>query len=312
MLRDLKPADSPRLFEFMKREFPQEEALLGMRPEGFEKIVRRVFRWDTRLILGLARAVGRPLFRFLVIEDGGQVVATTMLTFSSRSGYVSSVVVDPASRRRGYARRLLDEARRLTRRRGQPYVVLDVLEDNQPARTLYESVGYCRLRSTAMLAHERPGDVSAPVPVPPGVRAFRRSDARRIAQVAQQGLPSEVATVLPVRPAQFLGSRMEARVMSAETAAWVVDRGKGVEAHVSATVSPATEAGHISAPVVAESVEPALAADLVRTAMGWAAQRRPPRLLVQVPEENRRGRAALEEVGFHEALSLLTLYRPSA
>jgi len=312
MLREFRPTDTPRLFEFLKTEFPQEEALLGTRPEGFRKIVQRLSRWDTRLVLGLARAIGRPLFRFLVIEDAGRVVATTMLTFNPRSGYVSMVVVDPSFRRRGYARRLLEEARHATERRKRRYVVLDVLEANPPARTLYEAIGYRRLRSSAYLSHERPDTLRGPLPTPAGIRPFRRRDARRIAEIAQRGLPSEIADVLPARPAQFLGSRIANRLLSNETAAWVVDRGNGPEAYAGAAVSPATEAAHLTAPVVAESVELPLAAALVRTAAGWAAERRPSRILAQVPEENRRGRAALEEVGFHEALSLFTLYRTSA
>jgi ribosomal protein S18 acetylase RimI-like enzyme len=310
MLRDLRAADSPRLLELLQREFPEEERLLGTRPEGFERIFRRAFRWDTRLLLGLARAFGRPLFQFLVIEADGRLVGTTLVSFPPRAGYLSMVVVDPAYRRRGYAKRLLEGARATAARRGRPFVALDVLAENTPARTLYEAAGYRRLRSAAFLAHDRPAELVGPLPLPAAIRPFRRSDARPIAVIALRQMPPEVAAALPARPSQFAGHRFVSNLLGEETAAWVVDRGAGPEAHVAASVSPATEAAHLSAPVVGESVDPSLAATLVRSAAAWAAARHPPRLVAQVTEENRRGRTALEEVGFREALALLTLSRP--
>ena len=118
MLRELKVGDTPRFLVLLKNNFPEEEALMGTRPEGVTRIVRRVFRWDTRFFLGLLRLLGRSFFRFYVIEADHQVVATTFLSFSEKSGYVSMVVVDPARRRQGLARRLLEQARVATVRRG--------------------------------------------------------------------------------------------------------------------------------------------------------------------------------------------------
>jgi len=310
MLRDLRAADAPRVLEFLRGEFPAEEAILGIRPEGFEKIVGRIFRWDVRFLLALLRLSGRPLYRFFVIEDAGRIVATTLLTFPEAAGYVSMVAVDPAQRRRGFARRLLEEARRATVRRGRPFVVLDVLESNVPARTLYESIGYRQLRATAYLVHE------APVPQTPasglGIRPFRRSDAVPLAAIAQRNAPPEVARLLPVRPRDLIGSTWVGQMMSTVSSAWVIDRGNGPEAHLAASDTPATEAGHLSSPIVAGSADPAAVAGLVRTAVAWLAERGAPRVVTMVPEENARGRAALEAAGFHHAIAILTLYRPSA
>lgn len=312
MLRDLRATDATAVIEFLKADFPEENAILGIRPEGVEEIVRRLFRWYARLLLGLLRAVGRPVFRFFVIEDGGRIVATTLLSFPPGAGYVSSVVVDPAHRRRGLARRLLEEARRAAARRGRPFVVLDVLESNTPARALYESLGYRLLRTTAYLVHDAPGDAPTPSPAPLGIRPFARSDADPLAAIAQRTAPPEVARILPVRAREIVGSGWVEQMMRADSQAWVVDRGRGPEAHLSATVSPATESGHLSAPIVAPEADPAAAEGLVRTAVAWFAARGVRRSVVMVPEENRRGRAALEAVGYRHAIAILTLYRPVA
>ncbi|MGP8078246.1 MAG: N-acetyltransferase family protein [Thermoplasmata archaeon] len=312
MLRELHAADAPRVFEFLRHEFPEEEAILGTRPEGFEKIVRRIFRWDARFLLGLLRLAGRPVFRFFVIEEGGRIVATTLLTFPEGAGYVSMVVVDPTQRRRGHARRLLEEARRASERRGRGFVVLDVLESNAPARALYESIGYRSLRATAYLAHALDGPAPESAPPAPGVRPFRRSDAAPLAAIAQRDAPPDVARILPVRARDLIGSNWVGRMMATSTAAWVVDRGQGPEAHLAASRTPATEAGHLSAPIVAPSADPAAVAGMVRAAVGWLAARGAPRVVAMVPDANHRGRAALEEAGFQHAIGILTLYRPSA
>lgn len=314
MLRDLRAADAPRVLAFLRGEFPEEEAILGTRPEGFERIVRRLFRWDSRFVLALLRAVGRPVYRFFVVEEGGRIVATTLLTFPEAVGYVSMVVVDPAARRRGHARRLLEAARAATERRGREFVVLDVLESNAPARALYDSLGYRVLRATGYYVRETPA-AAPPGPSGPaaaGVRPFERPDAVPLAAIAQRNAPPEVARILPTRPQEIVGSRWVGGLLATTSAAWVVDRGLGPEAHLSASHSAATEAGHLSAPIVAESADPAAVAALVRTAVGWLEARRVPRIVAMVPEANRRGRAALEEVGFHHAIGVLTLHRPSA
>jgi len=311
-VRDLRAADTPHLLEFLKNEFPEEEALLGTRPEGFVKIARRVFRWDTRLLLGLLRLAGRPIFRFFVIEEGDRIVATTLLTFGRRAGYVSMVTVDPAHRRRGCARTLLEQARTMTRSRGKPFIALDVLAANTPARTLYESLGYRPLRAASTLVHDRPATLlPAPAGVP-GLRAFRRSDARPLAEIARRAKPPEVEAVLPTTPRDFAGSAWVGRVLGSELAAWVLEDGRRPVAWVGAAVSAATEAAHLTAPVVDASVAPERARALVQTAGAWCAARRAPRVLAMLPAENLRGRAALEGAGFHDAIPLWTLYRPVA
>jgi hypothetical protein len=233
-----------------------------------------------------------------------------MLSFAPRAGFLSTVVVAPRSRRRGYARQLIEAARRETSRRRRPYVVLRVLEANAPALALYSSSGYRQLDRQSYVVHDAPASFSG-TPDLPSVRPFRRADAAPLAELANRENPSTVREVLPVRPRDLLGNTLADRMFSAETAAWVVDRGHGPEAHVAATSTPATDAAHLSVPIVGPTVEPELALALVRTAGAWLAARRPARLVTGVPDDHRRAARALEEAGFHGAMAYFTLYRPS-
>jgi len=310
MLRDLRRADGPRFLDLMKRGFPEESALLGGRPEEFEKVFRRIFRWDSRVFLTVLKAFRRPIVRALVVEVDGRVVAVSLVTFPAGAAYVSNVVVDPEFRRRGYARRMLDEARRSARQARRGYVVLDVLERNTGARALYDALGFRPLRLRIQLLQDAMDRFASPPSASvPAIRPMRRSDVPRLIDILRRQTPPEVERVLPNRGERFLVSRTTNRMLVSEEASWVVDRGQGAEGHVGATVSRAMEAAHLTAPTLAASVDDRLAADLVRTAGAWCAAHGAPRILSMVAADNPRGRAALEAVGFTRALPLWTLFR---
>ena len=61
---------------------------------------------------------------------------------ADRSGYVQRLAVDPSARRRGFARLLLDDARRWMQRRGVARVMVNTAADNHPALDLYRSAGF--------------------------------------------------------------------------------------------------------------------------------------------------------------------------
>lgn len=311
-LREFRRADAPRLFEFLKSEFPEEEAILGMRADGFERVIRRLFRFDMRVVLGCLRVLHRSPFHLYVIEEDGTIVATTLLSFAVRAGFLSTVVVAPGYRRRGFARRLLDAARLESARRGRPYVALQVLDSNTPARALYASDGFRELDRQWFVVHDAVATVGLPTPLSgPSIRLFRRDDRRPLADLANRSLPEAVREVLPVQARDLPGGSIADRLFESETASWVVDRGRGPEAHLAATSTPTTEAAHLSNPIIGPSVEPALAADLVRTATRWLAARRAVRVVARVPEANGAARRALQEGGFHDAMAERTLYRSS-
>src|SRR5262249_34514722 len=154
MLRPIRRDDVPEIFPLLARNFPAEHELLGWDRAVFERILRGLFRPGPRLALGLLRLVGRSPFELLMLDDGGRLAAGTLLTFPGRVGYVSTVFVDPPFRRRGYAQRLLAIADARARARGRRQMVLDVLEENAPARALYAKLGYRRLRGMSHLVVE--------------------------------------------------------------------------------------------------------------------------------------------------------------
>jgi hypothetical protein len=141
---------------------------------------------------------------------------------------------------------------------------------------------------------------------------MRRRDAPKLQAIAAAGVPEEVQRVLPVERKAFFVAPIVVMGLDSETEAWVIDRGQGPEGFLRATVSEATESGHLTQPFLAPSVPPDLAAQLLATAVGWLRSKGIRRVVVEVPRDNRSGLRALEVGGFHEAFAVETLVRPSA
>ena len=93
----------------------------------------------------LARGLWRNLSRNLGFPRA--VWATTLLSYpryssTSSEAYVERLVVSPAFRRHGMARRLLSAAEDLARGSGKETIGLHVSANNLPALRLYENEGY--------------------------------------------------------------------------------------------------------------------------------------------------------------------------
>lgn len=87
---------------------------------------------------------------------------------------ILSLGVIPAQRRRGVAGALLDSASREARRRGAEALILEVAEDNAPARTLYAANGF--------------------LPIGRRPNYYRRADGATAALVLRLTLSPETAT----------------------------------------------------------------------------------------------------------------------
>jgi ribosomal protein S18 acetylase RimI-like enzyme len=314
MIRDFRLSDGPQLVKFLTTQFPAEEAILGSHPDRFYTVVKRVYRWDTRLLLGFLRLIRKPLFRLLIVDVGAGAAATTLLTFPGPSVYISMVATDPTMRRRGFASSLLLRSQEIARGLGRQYLVLDVLTDNAPARALYEGrLGYVPLREKSMMVHDRPADFGPyPASLPKGIRPYQKSDEAPLLAIAQGQMPPEVARVLPRKITGLGRDGLEERLFESQKATWVADRGNGPEAGLQAVRSPDSDAAQVTDPIVASTADPASVREMVRLAGAWCAARNAPRMASQVPLANVTGHGALEREGFHDALSLWTLYRPVA
>jgi len=82
------------------------------------------------------------LARYLVVEDGDEVVGYAGLWLMVDEAHVTTFAVAPGRRRRGIGEVLLAELVSLARRIGASVATLEVRVSNMPARRLYEKYGF--------------------------------------------------------------------------------------------------------------------------------------------------------------------------
>ncbi len=78
----------------------------------------------------------------LVANERERLVGTVMAGYDGHRGWINYLAVDPARRRAGLGRRLVDEAVRLLAERGCAKVNLQIREGNDAAVAFYERLGF--------------------------------------------------------------------------------------------------------------------------------------------------------------------------
>ena len=100
----------------------------------------------------LASQTEEPDVIVLVAEREGEVVGYAYagleghdyMALRGPAGALYDVIVDPAHRRHGIGRQLLDAAIAALRAKGAPRVILSTAEKNEPAQRLFEHAGFRR------------------------------------------------------------------------------------------------------------------------------------------------------------------------
>jgi ribosomal protein S18 acetylase RimI-like enzyme len=310
MLRTFRRGDIPAYYALMTREFPEEAEVFGWHEEAFLRIVGKFQRPWYRFVLGVLAAVGSPVFRFFVLEVDGAFAASAIESFGPDLSYVSSVVVAPPFRRRGYAKRILAACHDAAAKRRSRYVALDVLDTKTGAAALYDSLGYRPVSHASHLVRRTVGDVGF-APSDRAVRPFDRNDGEPLAGIARSFVPPARQEVQPVSAAQFHVPGAVVQALDSRTMAWVVDRGTGPLAWVRASVSPVMDAGHFTAPVIRADATPSDVAALLGTALAWSKSNGATRVVAEVLDENVRAAAGLRAAGFEVAYGSRTLARPT-
>ncbi len=108
-----------------------------------------------------AELAGRPRRSYVVEEQDGRVAGYAGVDLGGEVADVMTMAVAPAAQGRGLGRRLLDELVTRAEADHAAYLMLEVREDNGPARKLYETRGFELL--TVRRRYYQPGDVDAHV-----------------------------------------------------------------------------------------------------------------------------------------------------
>ena len=153
--------------------------------------MRATARWGP-LTWWLARWTGViPPLRGYVWEEDGRIVGNVSLTPAGygRGWVVANVVVLPEYRRRGIARALMETALEDIAQRGA-FAALQVLEENEPARTLYRRLGFAEERAFTRWRRPTYAEDEAPAAPPYRVQRLRPRDAAALLALAESERPN--------------------------------------------------------------------------------------------------------------------------
>ena len=88
------------------------------------------------------RKLARDGDNLLLLEEGGQLIASVMVGYEGHRGWVNYLAVHPDHRRQGLGRLLMDVAERRLRDLGCAKVNLQVRASNETATEFYRQIGY--------------------------------------------------------------------------------------------------------------------------------------------------------------------------
>ena len=95
---------------------------------------------------------------FLVAEAGGEICGYIGCYYVLDEGYITNVAVSESFRRRGIAKKLIEELILRARKLELSFVTLEVRSKNEPAISLYKGLGFCDVGLRPRFYHDPDDD----------------------------------------------------------------------------------------------------------------------------------------------------------
>lgn len=137
VIREFNLKDLNRVLEIRRSSFVREFEIFGLREASFRRHLKLYM-----VIKLIQKLSGKIVEKVYVSEVEGLVVGALMWSKSGESAVISSVMVDPKHRRRGYGKILVWKAYDDCMSLGVRKIVLHVLANNVSAKNFYESLGF--------------------------------------------------------------------------------------------------------------------------------------------------------------------------
>jgi len=180
----------------------QEDEIQGMvdQLKGAKRL------WPVLRILRIFVPLFRDILCGFIDEEEGQPAGLInyMRQRNAPEWYIANVTVLPAYRRRGIARRLVEETLDELRHRKAQVAFLDVVVGNDPAFNLYKEMGFEEFtQSSEYQLHKE--SIILPERIPPGyqIKPLSRFDWKTRFTFAQRVTPPHITRYEPVTEARF-------------------------------------------------------------------------------------------------------------
>jgi ribosomal-protein-alanine N-acetyltransferase len=180
LIRDFRKSDLNDLLDLLPKSFAEEFEVTGFDPDHVRKMVDQLFGISGRVFLALTKLSGKEPARFFVAEVDNRVVGTAIVNNRRIVGYVSTVMVHPAYRRKGIATKLMNNAIGYIQRKKMARAVLYVDSTNIPAKNVYTKLGFKKFENIAYMIGET-DSLFKPMNIDKiQIRLFQKSDVNGV------------------------------------------------------------------------------------------------------------------------------------
>ena len=311
-IRDCKRTDRDFLVRLVPQDSDPIPAFLGISSNDIARGTEKVFGFPAWWVLTFTRWLRAPVARLLVAEDGGEPVGFVSVAFQRGHGLIGTLITDPSHRRKGIGSALMEAAEAATRARGDRVAVLEVNQDNEGARSLYQRRGY-RLLFVNHWFEGSLSDQPARLGAGPWVaRPATRGDLRQVRSFRRRSLPPSLVEILPPSSEDPGGIDRFARSKRGERHAWCLGPPEAPSGLVLAYTSPQGGLSFLSCPYVDSSTSEAQQDALLEAALDWLRSKKATRTVSALPSYSTRATAAVRRVGLVERLRSEFLFRELA
>jgi len=157
LIRDFRKSDLNDVLDVASQSFAEEFEVTGFDPDHLREMVDRMFGILGKIFLGLFKLFGKEPMKVFVAEVDNRIVGTTIVNKRRKVGYISTVMVHPAYRRKGMATKLMKSALDYIQKKKMTRAVLHVVSTNTPARNLYTKLGFRKFEDITYMV----GDINS-------------------------------------------------------------------------------------------------------------------------------------------------------
>jgi len=299
IIRDFRREDIEDVIECAKESFIEDLEMRGFDPDFWRELVRRRFGITGRILFGFSALLGKEPIKFFVADENGKVVGTTMVTKRRKISYLVTVMVHPNFRRRGIATELMKIAIDHIRKRKLSKAILQVSSINNPAKGLYQKLGFKKFDDTVYLTADVDSLSSLERVERIQVRDFQKSDIDGVYELIKRSRDSNWLKVHDFEK-NDLKTSLWSRIARMSTLKRIVAvKDEKIVGYASLSYTTPKEAGRIvSIEVSPEMVSKRIEEELIRVGANYLKSSGTKTVLATVPLTNEELIERLENLGF--------------
>lgn len=245
VIRDFAERDIDEVIECAKESFVEELEIEGFDQDNWRRLVRWRFSIFGRVLLGCLKLLDREPLKFFVADVDGKAVGTTMVTKLRNIGYIQLVMIHPNFRRKGIASELMKSAIQYIQKRKLAKAVLHVSATNDPAKKLYDKLGFKKFEETVYLTadvdslsgFESSGEVQ--------IREFNKSDTDTVYDLIKKSRDPNTFKVYNFQKSDLRSSFWERRVRMSKSKKIVAVKDGNIVGYAFLSCTSSREAGRI-------------------------------------------------------------------